>query len=259
MSLEHLFSNTAYAEAMAKAKADSQNKKTAFDNAGGMNLSDLSPVELYAVGDMQAKAAATVAAWIETSDLAENETYSQRLDALIMGQCDMDGNGEIGDDENDMYQMMWGLVGDYLQAKGASFEDVDAIANNNDDAAASRVMDVVAASMPDGEDAEIADIDSWAFDEDATGSIFDSCKKKATAMDGCKPKDEKQTAMDAAYKKMVAIRGGKKVRRNVRVSGTVHLSGAQKAGLKKAQMKSHSASAQMKRLKSMNIRRKMGL
>lgn len=257
-SLEDLFSNTAYAEALEKAKL-AKKGKTAFDNAGGTSLSDLSPTELYAVGDMQLKAAATVAAWLETSDLADNETYSQRLDALIMGQCDMDGNGEIGDAENDCYQMMWGFVGDYLQAKGASFEDVEAIANNNDDDAANRVMELVSSNMPDGKEAEIADMDSWAFDEDSTGSIFDSAKKKATAMDGCKTKDPKQAAMDATYKKMVAIRGGKKVRRNVRVSGTVHLSGAQKAGLKKAQMKSHSATAQMHRAKSMAVRAKMGL
>lgn len=242
MSLENLFADEAYAKKVAEMRDKQKQGRTAMDS---LSKDELSPAEIYTLADMTAKSAAIVNSWIETSDLGDNETYSQRLDALIMGFCDMDGNGEIGDDENDMYQMMWGLVGDYMQAKGASFDDVEAIANKGDDAAASRVMELIAESLPDGDGAEIEDINTWTFDEESTGSIFDSCKQP--------------TAMDATYKKQVVIRGGKKVRKNVRVSGTVHLSGAQKAGIKKAQMKSHSAGAQMKRMKSMKVRAKFGL
>ena len=242
MSLENLFADEAYAKKVAEMRDKQKQGRTAMDS---LSKDELSPAEIYTLADMTAKSAAIVNSWIETSDLGDNETYSQRLDALIMGFCDMDGNGEIGDDENDMYQMMWGLVGDYMQAKGASFDDVEAIANKGDDAAASRVMELIAESLPDGDGAEIEDINTWTFDEESTGSIFDSCKN--------------ETAMDATYKKQVVIRGGKKVRKNVRVSGTVHLSGAQKAGIKKAQMKSHSAGAQMKRMKSMKVRAKFGL
>lgn len=242
MSLENLFADEAYAKSVAEMRQKQQKSRTAMDS---LSKDELSPAEIYTLADLTAKSAAIVNSWIETSDLGDNETYAQRLDALVMGFCDMDGNGEIGDDENDMYQMMWGLVGDYMQAKGASFDDVEAIANKGDDAAATRVMELIAESLPDGDGAEIDDINAWAFDDESTGSIFDSCKK--------------ETAMDATYKKQVMIRGGKKVRKNVRVSGTVHLSGAQKAGIKKAQMKSHSAGAQMKRMKSMKVRAKFGL
>lgn len=245
MSLDKLFADNAYeAHARKMAEAKAANKSgTAMD--GALLKGDLSQAEMYTLGDLTAKAAGIVSAWAETSDLSDNETYSQRLDALIMGCCDMDGNGEIGDDENDCYQMVWGLVGDYMQAKGASYDDVEAIANKGDEAAATRVMELIAESLPDGVDAEIDEINSWAFDDESTGSIFDNTKA--------------ETAMDATYKKQVMIRGGKKVRKNVRVSGTVHLSGAQKAGLKKAQMKSHSAGAQMKRMKSLKVRKKFGL
>jgi hypothetical protein len=57
----------------------------------------------------------------------------------------------------------------------------------------------------------------------------------------------------------MAIRNGKKMRIRKRVSGTVRLSAAQKVGLRKARMKSHSATARMRRAKSMKIRRKSGL
>jgi hypothetical protein len=49
------------------------------------------------------------------------------------------------------------------------------------------------------------------------------------------------------------------VRINKRVSGTVRLSAAQKVAIKKAVMKSRSSIAKVRRLKSMKVRRNMGI
>ena len=70
---------------------------------------------------------------------------------------------------------------------------------------------------------------------------------------------KKETPSVHDYKKRFVIRKGKKLRINKRVSGKVRLSVKQKMGIKKARMKSHRAGAQMKRAKSMRIRRKMNL
>ena len=72
-------------------------------------------------------------------------------------------------------------------------------------------------------------------------------------------KEENEPAFDAVYKKKLVIRGGKKVRINKRVSGTVRLTAKQKMAIRKAQRKAHSASALMRRMKSMRIRRRTGL
>lgn len=65
--------------------------------------------------------------------------------------------------------------------------------------------------------------------------------------------------LDATYRKRMVIRNGKKVRVNKRVSGTVRLSGKQKLAIRKASLKARSAGAKARRMKSMKLRRKMGL
>jgi hypothetical protein len=55
------------------------------------------------------------------------------------------------------------------------------------------------------------------------------------------------------------VRNGKKLVLKRRVSGTVRRSGAQKIAIKRAQMKSRSSGAKLKRAKSMRVRMKMGL
>ena len=94
----------------------------------------------------------------------------------------------------------------------------------------------MAAGLPEGEEAANAAIDAFVFSD-----------------------EDQEMALDATYHLETVIRGGKKVRVNKRVSGSVHLSGAQKLALRKAHIKSQSAEAKAHRLKSMNLRRMMGL
>ncbi|SEN72787.1 hypothetical protein [Nitrosomonas marina] len=201
----------------------------ALDMAGG---GEMGASESFSNSEMRMAAAAAVQQWVEADDLDDNETSADRLFALMMGIADENKDGDITDDEQEVFGMALEAAWDYLSGKGVEEDDIDALLNEWDSDAAERVRDLVASVLPEGEDAEGEDIDSFAFDS---------------------------VALDAAYKNKMAVRGGKKVRIRKRVSGTVRLSAKQKLAIRKARMKSHSASAKMRRAKSMRVRKKAGL
>mgnify|MGYP003385432292 FL=1 len=190
----------------------------------------------FTVKDIKLSVAAVIQQWVETDDLDDGETYADRLLALMVGIADENHDGDITDDEQGVLDMALNAAWDYLSSKGASDEDLDVLLNDWDGDVADRVRDLVASVLPEGEDESDSDIDSFAFSA-----------------------GDQEPAFDAAYKMKMAIRNGKKMRIRKRVSGTVRLSAAQKVGLRKARMKSHSATARMRRAKSMRIRRKSGL
>ncbi|SET41631.1 hypothetical protein SAMN05216326_12575 [Nitrosomonas marina] len=202
----------------------------ALDMAGGGD--GMGAAENYTMTEMKMAAASAIQQWIETDDLDDGESSSDRLLALMVGIADENKDGDITDDEQDVLGMALEAAWDYLSSKGVEDDDIDALLNDFDDDAAERVRDLVASVLPEGEDAESEDIDSFAFDS---------------------------VALDAAYKRKIAVRGGKKVRIRKRVSGTVRLSAKQKLAIRKARRKSHSASAKMRRAKSMRVRKKAGL
>lgn len=196
-----------------------------------------SAVGEFAMRDIAMAAAAAVQQWAETDDLDEGETYADRLLAMMVGIADVDSDGEIGEDEQELVGIALDSAWDYLSGLGVSEEDADALLNDWDVDAAERVRDLVASMLPDGDDEAYESIEKFAFGD----------------------KESLEPALDAAYRSVMAVRGGKKVRIRKRVSGTVRLSAKQKVAIRKMQMKSHSAGAQMRRLKSMRARTKMGL
>ena len=200
----------------------------------------------YAVQYVQNQAVAAVQQWAETesSDLDEGETLADRLMAMMVGVADANKDGEITDDEQQVIEVAMNAAWDYLKSKGATDDDCSAIFNEGDAEAASRVRDLVAGALPEGEDAADDEIDNFVFTSEDQEPLLDSVSN---------------AIYDAVYKKTFAIRKGKKVRINKRVSGTVRLSAKQKVAIRKAQMKSHSAAALMRRMKSMRMRRKAGL
>ena len=121
-----------------------------------------------------------------------------------------------------------------------SEDDASKLLNDGDNEAAERVCELLRGGLPEGDDASMEDVENFAFDAEAQEPLMDS-------------------VLDAVYKKRMVIRGGKKVRINKRVSGTVRLSAAQKVAIRKAGMKSRSASSRMRRMRSLNVRKKMGL
>ena len=156
--------------------------------------------------------------------------------ALFVGIADANHDGDVTEDEQGVLEVALNAAWDYLVKAGVTEEDAGALLNDWDDDAADRVRDLVASVLPDGDDAASAEIDSFVFSD-----------------------DDNAPALDAVYRKTVAVRNGKKVRINKRISGTVRLSAKQKVAIRKARMKSHSAGARMRRLKSMRLRRKAGL
>ncbi|MDF0506599.1 hypothetical protein POK33_38255 [Burkholderia cenocepacia] len=197
----------------------------------------------YASADLRLKAATICNEFaVTTSDeLADDETLADRLMMLVIGVVDIDMDGEISDDEQAVAEMLLESMWDYLSSKGVSDDDCDALLNNWDDDAAKRVQDLLAAQQGDDDS---AGIDDFAFDDEAEQSLFDSAGN---------------LVLDAVYKKKVVIRAGRKVRINRRISGRVRLSAKQRVAVRKMLRKSHSASAMMRRLKSMRIRRRAGL
>ena len=163
-------------------------------------------------------------------ELVGAETYGDRLYALLVGMADLDGNDEIDDDEAEFFSEICDMAISYLLNNGVNEDDAVSLVEDFDNDVAENVRDLLIGNLDDG------DIDSFAFDTDKDNEI-----------------------LDAVYKKMTAIRGGRKVRLNKRISGTVRLSGAQKAAIKKAGRRAHNAGANMKRMKSMRLRGKMNI
>lgn len=194
------------------------------------------------LGTIRIEAINALHQWCETSrdDLGNGESMADRLFAHAVGIADENKDGEITDDEAAIIDIVLNAMFDYLESKGVSSEDASALLNDGDSDAADRVCEFLRGELPEGEEASMDEVESFAFDAEAQEPLMDS-------------------VLDAVYKKRMVVRAGKKVRINKRVSGTVRLSAAQKIAIRKAGMKSRSAGARMRRLRSMNKRRQMGL
>lgn len=204
------------------------------EKSNALTLDAADSMSAHAATDIALRAAATLQQWAETDDLEGDESYADRLYAMFVGIADGNKDGEITDDESDVIMAALNAGFDYLVSKGVSEEDASALFNDWDDDVADRVRDLLADKLPDGEDAEGEDLDNFVFSA-----------------------EDNEAVLDAVYKKTFAVRNGKKVRINKRISGTVRLSAKQKVAIRKAQMKSHSAGAMMRRMKSMRVRRRM--
>ena len=196
----------------------------------------LSGADDYTLRDIKLSAIAVVQQWAETDDLDDGESYADRLMAMYVGIADANHDGDVTEDEQGVLEVALNAAWDYLVKCGATEEDAGALLNDWDDEAADRVRDLVASVLPEGDDEASAEIDNFVFSE-----------------------SDQEPALDAVYKMKMAVRGGKKMRIRKRISGTVRLSAKQKLAIRKARMKSHSAGAMMRRMKSMRMRRKMGI
>lgn len=264
-------------EAKAKAKAE---EEPVMDAAAG-----------YQDSDIALKAVAAVQEWAETapSELDEGEGSGDRLFSLLAGIADADIDGEISESEADIINMAANAAADYMVAKGVPEDDAVTLLSDFDNELAERVQDLAVSSLPEGDEAAAAEIDSFVFGDGSDESVMDSADgdgktvefngvtfdsitfasltKQPKWMEMTKGQAEayKQkvaddpSLLDAVYKKKIVVRRGKKVRINKRVSGTVRLTAKQKVAVKKMLRKSHSAVAQMRRAKSNKVRQRSGL
>ena len=183
--------------------------------------------------EMRQEAVSIVQEWAE-SELEAGEGFGDRLYALIVGSA-TDGDEEMNDDEAEYAASLAELVGDYLEGKGIDAGDVESLLSDDpsfDNDVAARIHDALLDKLPQGEDAMLDDADKFVSGDD----------------------DE---MLDAVYKKVVAIRAGKKVRIKKRISGRVRLTAAQKGAVRKMQRKAFSGQAKMKRAKSMRLRNRL--
>lgn len=206
-----------------------------MDNVG---FAALDAASTYELTNLRLSVASSVATWAETAEgeLDEGETLADRMDGLLVGVCDADKDGDLNDEELSVLDTLYVLLDEYLSAQGADDEDIDALINGGDEAAAERIHELMAGILPSGEEAEIDGINAFAFDADSDAAV-----------------------MDAAYRKRVAVRNGRKVVVRKRISGRVRLSAKQKMAVLKMHRKAHSGMARMKRAKSMRRRASMGL
>ncbi len=205
-----------------------------LDSAG--EAPELAGADNYTIADITMSAVSAVQQWAETDDLDDGESYADRLMALMVGIADANKDGDITEDEQGVLEVALNAAWDYLVKCGATEEDAGALLNDWDDEAADRVRDLVASVLPEGDDESSAEIDNFVFSD-----------------------SDQEPALDAVYKMKMAVRKGKKMRIRKRISGTVRLSAKQKLAIRKARMKSHSAGAMMRRMKSMRMRKKAGL
>lgn len=222
----------------AAMKQQGNKQKPVLDDAGEGPA--LSGADDYTIHDISMAAVAAVQQWAETDDLDDGESYSDRLMALFVGIADANKDGDITEEEQGVLNVALNAGWDYLVNLGVTEEDAGSLLNDWDDEAADCVRDLVASVLPEGEDEAGSEIDSFVFSEEDQESALDA-------------------VLDAVYRKKLVVRNGKKVRVNKRISGVVRLSPKQKVAIRKARMKSHSAGAMMRRMKSMRLRRKSGL
>ncbi len=170
-------------------------------------------------------AIAAIHQWLETEvdDLEDGENLADRLQSMFIGIADEDQDGELDDNEQIVMSVVLESAWGYLSGKGIDDSDVGQLLNDWDDGAGERISDLLSATLPDDVTLDAA------------------------------------ITLDASYKSVFAVRKGQKVRISKRISGSVRLSPKQKLAIKKARMKAHSASARASRLKSMAMRKKLGM
>jgi len=283
------------AEIEAKAAADALAAKAVLDAASAPVLDEAGA---YQDSDIALKAVAAVQEWAETTatELDEGEGVGDRLFSLLAGIADADMDGEISEAEADIMNQAANVAADYLISKGAPESDVVSLLEDFDNDLAESLQELVLSALPDGDSAAAEEIDMFVFGDgsdeaamdsvgahrvvDASGDIginfngvvldsvtFGTMMKAPDwmQMTDAKIREFAQKAgaeakvFDATYKKKIVVRRGKKVRINKRVSGTVRLNAKQKMAVKKMLRKSHSAVAQMRRAKSVKVRKRSGL
>ncbi|QVJ82374.1 hypothetical protein JK004_17 [Cronobacter phage JK004] len=167
-------------------------------------------------------AADAVFAWADGGVLTYDELdgYAQAIAGIS------DEDDEVTDEQEDAYNVAWANIANFLAACGVDDELIEALADDEDDDAASEVGAALA-----GLDAEDRDELEAAFV--VAGSSDDM--------------------LTEAFKKVVRNGEVKLIKKRLRKK---RLTAAQKSALKKARRKANTGAAKLARKKSMKLRRK---
>lgn len=189
---------------------------------------------------------------------------SEVLDGLMIEAFtdDDDDEADLGDIDENVRITFSAHVSDALSTLGVEdaviadlFDDEIEVA----DAACLAAAETVLENMPDDGEAFDEFVAGFAYSDDGGDDEdesfdgmneeyqFDAAKKKLRAG---KKTVKKVNGKTLVYKAVKAIRNGKKVTINKRISGKVKLNASQRAGLKKARRKAGTSSAIRKQMRS---------
>ncbi|EBA4459013.1 hypothetical protein ACEZ6Q_004450 [Salmonella enterica] len=167
-------------------------------------------------------AADAVFDWADGGDLsyAALDGYVQAIAGIS------DDDDEVTDEQEDAYNDAWGNVANFMAACGVSDDLIEALADDEDDDAASAVGESLASlDEEDRDELEAAFVVAGSSDDMLT----------------------------EAFKKVVRNGEVKLIKKRLRKK---RLTAAQKSALKKARRKSNTGAAKLARKKSMKLRRK---
>lgn len=185
--------------------------------------------EVAGFSKKQAKASAMAAAltWVDEGDFS-----FASLDVLVVGLSDADEDGEITDEEEDVYNDILQETASALVALGGEAKNVEDFINNEDDKAGAKLGSRLASALDD-----IDTDDDEIVSRFATGGAVFEC------------------AVFEAVEKV--IKGGevKYVKKRMKKR---RMTAKQRAALKKARRKSNTSAARRNRAKSMKVREQRG-
>jgi hypothetical protein len=196
------------------------------------------PISALADAQLAAMAMGAVLTWLDEDDYGYEALYD-----LVAGVSDLDGDEEWTKEETAVWDALWPQVADAMLSLGAEEDTVKDFLDKEDDDAGERLGGFLSGILDEESASDDEIVSAFAAGDSA---IFESA-------------GQEDSVFEAAFKKVKVVRGGKVVIKKKRISGRAKLSAKQKAGLKKARRRSHSAAARLSRKKSARARKQRGL
>ncbi len=257
-----------------QAQMDALSPKDAADKLGADPISER--MAIVATSQMRIQALSVsfmLAATLSEADYDDEDILpSEVLDALMLEAFVDDDDEDVDGIDEDVKTVFSAHVADALSTLGVEDSVIDDLFDDDvevADAAALAAGETVLENMPDdGEDFDIfvaafaySDENVDAAEDESFDSLdgeaqFDAAGKKLRAG---KKTVKKVNGKTLVYKAVKAIRNGKKVTINKRISGKPLLKAGQKAALKKARRKAGTGSAIRKQIRSFGKGMRMNL
>jgi len=174
---------------------------------------------------IRSQAMSAVLTWVDEGDYSYDA-----LDVFVVGLADLDGDEEISDDEEDLYNGLLDAVGDAMVSLGADEDNVAEFLDGEDEDIGLKLGEFLSEKLDGLDDDDDTLVSKFAVGGDT--AIYEAMVKK--------------------------VRGGKVVRVKKKLK-KVRLSSAQKAALKKARKKAHTGAAKKARKKALKVRKSRGL
>ena len=166
--------------------------------------------------------------WLEDEDFSYDA-----LDALAVGMADIDGDEEVGEDEEDLYNDILSAAGAALVRLGGNQKNVQEFIDDEDNAAGAKLGAFLSEKLANAKE-----------DDDDIVAGF------AVSDDGI---------MEAAYRRVKVVKDGKIVFKKKRIGKPKRMTAKQRAALKKARRKANTGAARKAREKAMRLRKSRGL